>query len=202
MDLHLGIPYLCKKLICFNENINHFIFQFSDDGAPESSTSTMSIGSLTAWNFGERVRSRDYHYILHCVSLEEKNEVLKDLWQQHTSEMQLLEGKIFTVCRKECTMEFQPSADMSWQSWANQELNQAATFPSPYANVCKSNMRTIGGSIGEGVDETWKPYTNIVRENHVKKVIIITCSIRNTTVQEELMKLMSGITVSLNTIFH
>lgn len=172
MDLHLRIQYLYKKLIWYNENTHHFIFQFSDDGAPESSTSTMSIGSLTAWNFGERVRSRDYHYLLHCVSVEEKNQVLKDLWQQHTEEMLMLEGNIFKVNGKECTMEFQPSADMCWQSWANQELNQAATFPSPYANVSLSNLTTIGGSIGDKDDDTWKPYTKSVRENHLKKVLI------------------------------
>ena len=35
IDLHLRLPHLCRKLIWFNENTNHFIFQFSDDGAPE-----------------------------------------------------------------------------------------------------------------------------------------------------------------------
>ena len=30
--------------------------------------------------------------------------------------MLLLESSVFTVCVKECTLEFQPSADMSWQS--------------------------------------------------------------------------------------
>ena len=45
-DLYLRLPYLSCKLIWFNDNINHFIMQFSDDGAPESSQLTMSIGSL------------------------------------------------------------------------------------------------------------------------------------------------------------
>ena len=34
--LHLRVPHLSRKLVWFNENENHFIFQFSDDGAPES----------------------------------------------------------------------------------------------------------------------------------------------------------------------
>lgn len=37
--------------------------------------------------------------------------------------MALLEGNIITVCEKQCTVEFQPSADKCWQSWANNELN-------------------------------------------------------------------------------
>ena len=148
IDLHLRLPHLCRKLIWFNENTNHFIFQFSDDGAPESSQLTMSIGSLTSWNFGDRVRSRDFQYILHCVSLGEKDEVLESIWKQHTDEMEVLEGNVFNVCGKQCTLEFQPSADMSWQSWANNELNQTATSPSPYANESKGNMCTMRATIG------------------------------------------------------
>ena len=41
IDLHLRLPHLSHKLIWFNENTNHFIFQFSDDGAPESSQLTI-----------------------------------------------------------------------------------------------------------------------------------------------------------------
>ena len=140
IDLHLRLPHLFRKLVWFNDNTNHFVFQFWDDGAPEHSSSTMSIGSLTFWNLGERVRSREFQYLLHCVSLSEKHEALELLWQQHTEEMLLLESSVFTLCGKECTMEFQPTADISWQSWACNELNQAATYPSPYANVHKGDM--------------------------------------------------------------
>ena len=88
--------------------------------------------------------------------LREKRQVLEDLWEKHSHEMAMLEGNIITIGGKQCTVEFQPSADMSWQSWANNELNQAATHPSPYANVTKCNMSTMGGSIGFAVTDTWK----------------------------------------------
>lgn len=91
LDLHLRLPYLSCKLIWFNDNINHFIFQFSDNGAPETSQLSMSIGSITLWNLGERVRSREHQYLLHCVSLGEKHGIMALLWQQHTDEMKLLE---------------------------------------------------------------------------------------------------------------
>ena len=76
IDLHLRLPHLCRRLVWFNDNINHFIFQFSDNSAPETSQLTMSIGSITFWNLRERVRSREFQYILHYVSLGEKHEVL------------------------------------------------------------------------------------------------------------------------------
>ena len=59
---------------------------------------------------------------------------------------------------------------MSWQSWAANELNQAATYPSPYANVHKGNMNTMGGSIGVGKDDTWKPYTMEMRTFNTEKI--------------------------------
>ena len=169
IDLHLRLPYLFRKLILFNDNINNFIMQFSDDGAPESSQLTMSIGSLTSWNFGDRVRSRDFQYILHCVSLGERDEVLQSIWKQHTDEMEMLEGNVFVVSNKQYTIEFQPSADMSW---ANNELSQAVTYPyaSPYVNESKGNMCTMGASIGMGEEDFFKSYTLEVRNSHVKKV--------------------------------
>ena len=57
------------------------------------------------------------------MSLSEKDQVLEDLWDRHTAEMAVLEGNIITVCGKQCTAEFHSSADMSWQSWANNEVN-------------------------------------------------------------------------------
>ena len=80
LDLHLSVPSLFQKLLWFNDEKNHFVIEFSDDGAPESKYTTMSIGSLTLWNVGSRVRSREYHYILHSISCGEKEEVLADLW--------------------------------------------------------------------------------------------------------------------------
>ena len=170
IDMDLRLPHLSRNLIWFNENTNHVSFQFSDDGAPESSQLTMSIGSLTSWNIGDRVRSRDFQYILHCVSLGEKHEVLESIWKQHTDEMEMLEGNVFNVCDSQCTLEFQPSADMSWKSWANNELNRAATFPSPYANVSKGNMCTMGATIGLREEDLFKPYSVEIRNSHVKKV--------------------------------
>ena len=130
----------------------------------------MSVGSMVCWNFGDHVRSRDFQYLLHCVSVKEKDEIMSALWEQHTEEMKMLEGNILNVYSKECTVEFQPGADMSWQSWAANELNQAATYPSPYANVHKGNMGTMGGSIGVKESDTWQPFSMAKRISLIEKV--------------------------------
>ena len=65
-------------------------------------------------------------------------------------------------------MFFNPFGDMSWQSWACNEVNQAAT--SLYANVHKGNMCSMGGSIGHGDKDLWNPYIMNDRENHLSMV--------------------------------
>ena len=96
--------------------------------------------------------------------------MLESIWKQHTDEMEVLQGNVFHVSGKQCYLELQPSADMSWQSWANNELNQATTFPSPYANVSKGNMCTMGATIGLREEDLFKPYTMEIRNCHVVKV--------------------------------
>ena len=108
IDLHLRVPYLSCKLVWFNENQNHFIFQFPDDGAPEKSELTMSIGSMVCLNFGDQVQSRDFQYLLHCVSVKEKDQIMHDLWKQHTEEMKMLEGNVFLFLVRSVLLSFNP----------------------------------------------------------------------------------------------
>ena len=115
-------------MIWFNGRENHFIFQFGDDGAPETSSLTMSVATLTCWNFGQQLHSRDFQYALHGLSGGEKDAILTGIWHQHTQEMLLLEESNFTVNEEVCSFGFQPFADQSWQSWAANEVSQSATY--------------------------------------------------------------------------
>ena len=76
----------------------------------------MSVGTLTCWNFGLNLRSCDFQYLLHDMSVGEKEAILSDIWVQHTQEMLLLESSYFTVNEQICSFQFEPSADQSWQS--------------------------------------------------------------------------------------
>ena len=185
IDLHLRVTHLSCQLIWFNENKNHFTFQFSFDGAPETSELTMSIGSMVCWNFRDQVHSGDFQYLLHCVSVKEKDQLMHDLWQQHTEKMKILEGNILTLCNKDCTVEIQPGADMSWQSWAGNELKQAATYPSPYANVHKRNMSTMGGSISMHESDTWRPFTMEKRNSDVFKATTFMSSLPSSMTEKK-----------------
>ena len=95
---------------------------------------------------------------------------MEDIWKQHSDEMQIMEGNLLTVFGCQCTVEFQPSAEQSWQSWANNELNQAATYPSPYANVHHGQLSQLGGSIGTSDECMWKPFTKEGRKRALAKL--------------------------------
>ncbi|CAH1274765.1 Hypp9312 [Branchiostoma lanceolatum] len=84
---------------------------------------------------------------------------MEDLWRQHTEEMGLLEGSTFTINEAIVTFEFVPSADQKSQCWANNETTNAATFPSPFADVSKETMAIVNGQIGEA----WQPWTHASR---------------------------------------
>ena len=170
IDLHLRTPSLRKKLIWFNSLENHFIMEFSDDGAPETREETMCIGSLSSWNFGKRICSRDFHYPLHTVSAKEKDNAVAQLWKQHAEEMAILEGNVLNIHNEKVTVEYHPSADQAWQFYANSELTQAATYPSMYANVHKSELKFIGGSIGFTPENKWRPPTSESRMNDLAKL--------------------------------
>ena len=92
IDIHLRVPHLSKMLVWYYDLENHFVLQFTDAGASEKGQQSMSFGSLTSWNSGDRVRSSALQYLLHCVSLSKKNKVLDDLWRQHTDEKAVLES--------------------------------------------------------------------------------------------------------------
>ena len=90
------------------------------------------------------------------VTASEKDDALANLWMQYTEEMLLLEGNVSNIQGiKNITMEFQPSADQAWQFWANNELTQAATYPSMFAKVHKSQLKLMNGTIGLSKDDTW-----------------------------------------------
>ncbi|XP_066914204.1 uncharacterized protein [Clytia hemisphaerica] len=180
VDVNLQVSANKDKLYWFNNVKNHFIVEFSDDGAPESKEVSMTIGTLSLWNYQNRIRSRDHHYPLHLLSTDEKNAICEDLWRQHSDEMILIEGNIFTINSEKVTFEFQPSADQSWQCWAANVLPSSATYPSPYANVHKSQLDFIGGAIGLEENATWKPPTKESTKKELEALNIYRKSLSDT----------------------
>ena len=104
--------------------------------------------------------------------MNEKDAIMADLWEQHCEEMKTMEGNYCTINGKQCLFEFVPSADQAWQTWATNEVSQAAMYPSPYANVSTSTMSCVNGSIGTSDSCTWKVWSAQQREKHGKTSLL------------------------------
>lgn len=90
---------------------------------------------------------------------EEDCEILKKYTDHLRQEIEDMEGKKLTTPKgKDIVFRFQliPS-DMKWISTMSGELNNAATYFSPFANVTNSNKNTLNGSIGSQ-DSTLQPW--------------------------------------------
>ena len=85
-------------------------------------------------------------------------------------EMELIENNVLHIDGEKITVEFQPSADQAWQHWASNVLTQAATYPSPYANVHKSELKMISGSISNNTNDTWNPPSNETMQRDLEKL--------------------------------
>jgi hypothetical protein len=168
-DLNLKVKTLNEKLIWFNGNINHFVVEFSDDGAPESKEKTMTIGTLSMWNFGKRIRSREFHYPLHMITASEKDIVCELLWKQHSEEMELIQSNVLNINNIKTSFEFVPSADISWLCFAANVLPTSATYPSPFANVHKSELTQRNKTIG-GAEATWQVPT---MDTRIKELLML-----------------------------
>ena len=169
-NLHNSVDNLKTKLRWFKGNKNHYVVEFSDDGAPESRDETMTIGTLSFWNFGQRIRSREFHYPLHMLTAGEKDDVCKDLWRQHSEEMLLIEGNVFEFQGEKSTFEFVPAADIAWLVTATNCLPCSSRYPVPFANVHKEQLTMCNGTISYTTDTTWQ-IPKMEKRRHEMKLV-------------------------------
>ena len=52
---------------------------------------------------------------------------------------------------------------MKWLSTFSGELNNAATYPCPFANVEKDELKLRGHSLGNGPEHKWQPWSYMSR---------------------------------------
>ena len=101
-------------------------------------------------NLLNRVQSCNENHLLLGANCEEDHPLMKAYTQQLTKEMEEVENKALTTekgYQVRFAIKLIPS-DMKWASSFSGELNNAATYFSPFANVSQSNKHTMFGSIG------------------------------------------------------
>ena len=122
-------------------------------------------------NLLQRVQSCNDNHLLLGANCEEDCPLLKKYTKYLAGQMEAIEGKkLQTNNGHEVIFIFEliPS-DMKWVSSMSGELNNAATYFSPFANVSQDNKMTRNGSIG-GATATWQPWNYNDRLAVAKKV--------------------------------
>ena len=127
--------------------------------------------------------------------MAEKDEVIGELWEQHCEEMKTMKGNYFTINGQRHVFEFAPSADQAWETWAANEVNQAAIYPSPYGNVSQSTMSQANGSLGDKESDTWHVWSEGEHQKHViaiqeKKVELASNNLSDKQQHEKLLQFL------------
>ena len=115
-------------------------------------------------NLLNRIQSCNENHLLLGANCEEDHPLMKAYTQQLTKEMEEKENKWLTTEKG-----YQVRFDMKWASSFSGELNNAATYFCPFANVSQSNKHTMFGSIG-GSDATWQPWSYKKRLEVARKI--------------------------------
>ncbi|CAH3153504.1 unnamed protein product [Porites lobata] len=167
MDLHRQIP----MLHWFHGEEGLFWVAIGADGAPFGKDDFATAYLVSFLNLLNRVQSCNENHLLLGANCEEDHPLMKAYIQQLTKEMEEVENEVLTT-EKGYQVRFAIkliASDMKWASSFSGELNNAATYFSPFANVSQSNKHTMFGSIG-GSDAIWQPWSYEKRLEVARKV--------------------------------
>ena len=149
-------------------------------GAPFGKDDTATAYLVSFLNLLQRVQSCNDNHLILGANCEEDHPLMKSYTNHLTEEMEEVEGKQLTTERgKQVVFKFEliPS-DMKWMSSHSGELNNCATYFSPFANVNQTSKRTIGGTIG-GLEATWQPWDYTKRLVMAERVVKLKSKLRD-----------------------
>ena len=150
------------------------------DGAPFGKDDTATAYLVTSLNLLQRVQSCNDNHLILGAKYEEDHAPMKSYTHHLREEMEEVEGKqLTTEGGKQVVFKFEliPS-DMKWMSSHLGELNNCTTYFSPFANVNRTNKRTIGGTIG-GPEATWQPWNYTKRLAMAEKIVKFKTKLRD-----------------------
>ena len=122
------------------------------DGAPFGKSITATSLNVSLLNVLLRLNSRNHNFLVAAGNCEEDHPQFLNVTQAVYSEMEAIEGKQYVIEGQ--TVVFKLAlvpGDQKWISKVSGELNNAATYPSPYANVAQKDLGNLNGTYGK----TW-----------------------------------------------
>ena len=179
-DMYLTLHEKDPCLQWFNGEEGVLYVAVGADGAPFGKDDTATAYLVSFLNLLQRVQSCNDNHLILGANCEEDHALMKSYTNHLTEEMEEVEGKQLTTERgKQVVFKFEliPS-DMKWMSSHSGELNNCATYFSPFANVNQTSKRTIGGTIG-GLEATWQPWDYTKRLVMAERVVKLKSKLRD-----------------------
>ena len=179
-DMYLTLHEKDPCLQWFNGEEGVLYVAVGADGAPFGKDDTATAYLVSFLNLLQRVQSCNDNHLILGANCEEDHALMKSYTNHLTEEMEEVEGKQLTTERgKQVVFKFEliPS-DMKWMSSHSGELNNCATYFSPFANVNQTSKRTIGGTIGDP-EATWQPWDSTKRLVVAERVVKLKSKLRD-----------------------
>ena len=169
--MYLQLNKYNKVLHWFQEQEGHFLVALGADGAPFGKDETATSFVVSFLNVLDGIQSCDNNFLLMGANCDETHELMFAYSEHVFDEMEKIEDKTYEVEGTQVTFKCKliPS-DQKWIAAMAGELNNAATYPSSFGNVCMGNMSVIGGSLGNEKNSTWKPWNFEQRLKDTKAV--------------------------------
>ena len=136
-DMYLTLHEKDPCLQWFNGEEGVLYVAVGADGAPFGKDDTATAYLVSFLNLLQRVQSCNDNHLILGANCEEDHALMKSYTNHLREEMEEVEGKQLTTERgKQVVFKFEliPS-DMKWMSSHSGELNNCATYFSPFANV-------------------------------------------------------------------
>ena len=179
-DMYLTLHEKDPCLQWFNGEEGVLYVAVGADGAPFGKDDTATAYLVSFLNLLQRVQSCNDNHLILGANCEEDHPLMKSYTNHLREEMEEVEGKQLTTERgKQVVFKFEliPS-DMKWMSSHSGELNNCATYFSPFANVNQTSKRTIGGTIGDP-EATWRPWDSTKRLVVAERVVKLKSKLRD-----------------------
>lgn len=151
------------KLCWFGEGVGSFKVAIGGDRAPFGKDDQAVAWLVSFLNCRKRVCSPAENFLLFGANCSEDCEPVRRYVIVLTEEMTAIEGTSYPleVDGKQVSVSFQfelfPN-DMKYLAFLGGELTISASYFSPFADVCKSEINCLKGTFGLTSDKKWKPW--------------------------------------------
>ena len=149
-----------NALAWFSETEGTFLVAFGGDGCPFGKNKTACSFLVSFLNAGKRVASSSDNFLVFGANCEETSKLVTRYVQSVYKQIHDLVGKVFEINGLHVTFQFREFPnDMKMPATLGDELSNAATYFSSFANVSQHDLTDLSGRFGYDPTCKWQPWS-------------------------------------------